>query len=111
MVQIVERRESAPGDEYVLEFKVYLSPKDHVTVLGYVRPFGVIVDKSTAVWVKTDFGVPAAEAFRTALGLCERHGISTLLVNDPENRFPPDMRGVRAFGRSRRRCLRPREMV
>jgi hypothetical protein len=97
MVSIVERREDAPSDSHALELKVYLSRKDRKTVLGYVRPFGVIVTKGTAVWLGTPFGVPAGDAFRTALEFCETHGMSALWVHDPDNRFPPAMRPNRSL--------------
>jgi hypothetical protein len=96
MVHIIEHREDAPSDENVLELKVYLSGKDGKTVLGHTPPFATLgkslAGKQPATWELIPFGVSVDDAFRTALGMCERDGVSTLWVHDPDNLFPPHMR-------------------
>jgi hypothetical protein len=96
MVRVVERREVASGEEMIFEFKVYRSPKDGRTVLGYMRPRGIIVNKNTVQWIGTSFGVPVSDAFRETLSLLENVDAAILWVNDPNGCFPPDIRPVTA---------------
>jgi hypothetical protein len=70
-----------------MRFKVYVSPKDGETVLGYVEPYGVI-HGNTCTWLQTPFGVPVADAYEVAVDLAERAGVAVLLVDDPKGLFP-----------------------
>jgi len=100
MVRIIEQLESAPKDEPVLEFKVHRSGKDGKTVLGFTRPVVTIGEslagRQRATWETIPFGVPVADAFCTALRVCERDGVPTLWIHDPDNLFPPQMRPTSA---------------
>ena len=42
-----------------MRFKVYVSPKDGESLLGYVEPYGVI-HGNQCTWLQTPFGVPVA---------------------------------------------------
>ena len=100
MLHILDTRPPADAASAAFEFCVYRSPKDGETVLGYLAPYGVVSDRR-ALWVKTDFGVPVAEAFLQTLGLAEHYGVETVWVNDPDGLFPPAARPVRELREER----------
>jgi hypothetical protein len=85
MVQIIHSFAAGP-DRPAMRFKVYVSPKDEQTVLGYVEPYG-IVRGNTCTWLQTPFGVPVAEAYAYALDLAGRAGLPVLWIDDPEGLF------------------------
>ena len=91
MVAVVERKEDARGD-MIFEFEVYLSPKDGERTLGYLAPYGVVVGNRKAVWIKTDFGIDACQAFLKVHELAEKYGVDAIVVNDPKGLFPPEQR-------------------
>jgi hypothetical protein len=70
-----------------MRFKVYLSPKDGNSVLGYIEPYGII-HGNQCQWLQTPFGAPVAEAYAHAVDLAERAGVLVLLINDPRGLFP-----------------------
>jgi hypothetical protein len=90
MVKIVRSFTPAPDAPEPMRFKVYLSPKDGRTVLGYVEPYGVI-HGNQCTWLQTPFGVPVAQAYAQAVDLAERSGVPVLLIDDPKSLFvaPP----------------------
>jgi hypothetical protein len=95
VVRIIEYRDEVSPDQHVAEFRVYQSPKDASRVLGYIMPY-VASESGEAARTGTafEFGEPVDEAFRLALALCEKHGVPTLWIHDPELLFPQDKRPV-----------------
>jgi hypothetical protein len=93
MPQVIDNPEEAGNELRVFVFVVYLSTKDHKTVMGYLAPFAG-VGTQTAPWVQTGFGVKAAEAFQRVLQMAEDHGIPYVLVQDPNILFPPEKRPI-----------------
>lgn len=87
MVQIVRSMPPGPASPEPMRFKVYLSPKDGKSVLGYVEPYGVI-HGNTCTWLKTPFGVPVAQAYEAAVDLAARSGVPVLVIDDPNGLFP-----------------------
>jgi hypothetical protein len=95
MVRVIEKREDAGPDQSVLVFVVCRSRKDKRTVLGYSKPLGVVTDdQHQLLFTKTNCGVPVAEAFRAVVAIAERSNIPFVLVEDPDNLFPPDGRPI-----------------
>lgn len=93
MVEIVDELLPPLTKESVFVFKVYKSPKDGETVLGYMEPYGVIHPDGHAVtWISTDFGVPVLTAFSRVVELAALHGVQTVLVSDPDSLFPQQSR-------------------
>jgi hypothetical protein len=90
MVQIVRSYSPDPDTPAPMRFKVYVSPKDRKSVLGYVEPYGII-HGSICTWLQTPFGVPVAEAYARAVELAESAGVSMLLIDDPEGLFPASL--------------------
>lgn len=87
MVQIVRSLTPGPETPAPMRFKVYLSPKDRKSVLGYVEPYGVM-HGNQCTWLQTPFGVPVAQAYSDAVDLAERVGVPVLLIDDPKGLFP-----------------------
>jgi hypothetical protein len=93
MVEVVDKLLPPLSKDEVFVFKVYKSPKDGETVLGYMEPFGVIHSGGRAVtWISTPFGVPVLKAFADVLELAEGHGAKAVLINDPDKLFPNQTR-------------------
>ncbi|WEX89943.1 hypothetical protein PZN02_005280 [Sinorhizobium garamanticum] len=89
MVRVVDELVPPLTKDEAFVFKVYRSPKDGESVLGYMEPFGVVHSDARAVtWISTPFGVPVLKAFSDVLGLAERHGAKAVWINDPDNLFP-----------------------
>lgn len=86
MVQIVRLYSPGPDAPESMRFKVYLSPKDGKSVLGYVEPYGVI-HGTQCTWLQTPFGIPVAEAYARAVDLAERAGVPVLVIDDPNSLF------------------------
>jgi hypothetical protein len=86
MVQIIRSLGAGPDRPAPMRFKVYMSPKDRQTVLGYVEPYGIIHGNS-CTWLQTPFCVPVAEAYAHALELAGRAGVPVLWIDDPEGLF------------------------
>ena len=90
-VEIVEGGE--PTDPPHLEFRVYRSPKDGQTVLGYLSAGAIIHSEGRqATWLGTPYGTPVTEAYRRALGLACQIGAKRMYVRDPEGLYPPHIR-------------------
>jgi hypothetical protein len=87
MVQIVRSMAPGPVSPEPMRFKVYLSPKDGKSVLGYVEPYGVI-HGNQCTWLQTPFGVPVAQAYEVAVDLAARAGVTVLLIDDPKGLLP-----------------------
>jgi hypothetical protein len=95
MVQIIEAREEA-GDAPYVEFRVFPKPKDPTIVFGdmmFLEPNETTPFTKQSVTITTsNLGVPADEAFRTAVGFAKRRGIPFVWVYDPRGLFPPTKR-------------------
>lgn len=87
MVQILRSFNPGTDSPRPMRFKVYMSPKDGRSVLGYVEPYGILHHNS-CTWLQTRFDVPVAEAYEHALELARRAGVPMLWIDDPEGLFP-----------------------
>lgn len=87
MVQIVRTFNPGPDAPAPMRFKVYISPKDGTTVLGYVEPYGII-HGDLCTWLQTPFGIPVVEAYAHAVELAERARVAVLWIDDPKGLFP-----------------------
>ncbi len=93
MVQVVDELLPPLTKDEAFVFKVYRSPKDGESVLGYMEPYGAIHSDGRAVtWISTSFGVPVEKAFSDVLELAERHGAKAVWINDPDKLFPNSAR-------------------
>lgn len=89
-IRVVERQDEVPGADF-FEFKVYVSPENGSTVLGFLRPSRFLADLRQAN-VGGGFGVPVKTAYLDAFSLCRAYGVQVLWINDPDQRFPPENR-------------------
>ncbi len=89
MVQVIERRELARGQECI-EVHVYRLPSDHAVVVAKVI-FGEPLGHGHR-WHKSRLDIPIAEAYLGAAADAEQRGIPFLWINDPHQLFPPSTR-------------------
>ena len=85
MVRIIRNKEEA-AEEPCIDFKVYMSSKDRSTVCGYSN-FDYQIAADSVAFVKSSFGVPAAEAFQQAKEYAEANHIPYIFIDDPEGLF------------------------
>lgn len=97
-MRIIEKPDDEKPDEVAFTFKVYRSPKDGTRILGYLEPYGFQSGSREVSWIKTPYGVSAAEAFPQVVALAEQYGAHAIRIDDPDGLFPPSDRPVTRVG-------------
>lgn len=93
MVKVVRDPDIPFRDPHV-DMTVYRSPRDREVIFGvwgYDRQTG----PQEVTFYHSGFGVPVARTYRDALAFCEKNGIETLLLIDPEGLFTEPKRVLR----------------
>jgi hypothetical protein len=81
-IRIIEHRQDAAPGEELLELRVF-QLRD-----GDVRACVVSADLAVNLDMMADISEPVAQAYLSALALCEAESIATLWVHDPLGLFP-----------------------
>jgi hypothetical protein len=82
----ITRDQAKLGGAPFVTFKVYRSPKDGKTVLGY-HEFSYQVSEDSFKFRHSDFGIPVAQAFDVVRDFAAERGISAIWINDPDRLF------------------------
>jgi hypothetical protein len=94
MFQIIDDEESAGGAEYI-RFKVYPSKGKPDLILGswqyYPQP---AYPKGPAAIYQNKLGNPAAAELVNAAAVAHEYGVPFILVDDPDDLFPPHDRPI-----------------
>lgn len=76
-----------------LEFRVYPSPKNGVTLGGWTRVAEVAATSPghATIHQSVKLGIPVADSWAEATAYSTKHGVSFIWLDDPHNLFQPDL--------------------
>jgi hypothetical protein len=83
---IITRDKAEFGDTPFVTFKVYRSPKDKKTVIGF-HEFSYQASENSFRFANPPLGVPVAQAFDIARRYAEERGVSAIWIDDPDQLF------------------------
>jgi hypothetical protein len=90
IVTVVENMEQV-GARDALALHVYASPDSETGACGY-STFALVHRPADAEIVHVPFGTPVMTAFKEVLTMAKQCGIEYVVMNDPAELFPPEMR-------------------
>ena len=87
---MVENMEQV-GARDALALHVYASPDSPTGACGY-STFALVNRPADAEIMHVPFGTPVVTAFKEVLTMAKQCGIEYVVMNDPAELFPPEMR-------------------
>ena len=90
IVTVVETMDQV-GAKDALALHVYANPENAAVACAY-STFALVARPPNAEIVHVPFGTPIVTAFKEVLTMAKQCGIEYVVMNDPGELFPPEMR-------------------
>jgi hypothetical protein len=90
VITVVESLEQV-GAKDALALHVYVSPNSEAGACGY-STFALVNRPADAEILHVPFGTPVMAAFKEVMTMARKCGIEYVVMNDPHELFPPEIR-------------------